>query len=70
VTAAVVDTGSVHVASRGSEEPLREGSQEREEHEEVVALPPGWYGNPSNRNGSVQWWDGNRLVDRPPPGSS
>ncbi len=36
--------------------------------QEVFALPPGWYGNPSNPNGSVQWWDGHRLVDRPPPG--
>jgi hypothetical protein len=35
---------------------------------EMAALPPGWYGNPSNPNGSVQWWDGHRLVDRPPPG--
>lgn len=39
---------------------------EEQAPEEVVGLPPGWYGNPSNRNGSVQWWDGHRLVDRPP----
>jgi len=31
-----------------------------------VGLPPGWYGNPSNRGGAVQWWDGHRLVDPPP----
>ena len=68
VTAAAVDTGSSQIASRGSAEPPPEESQEHEEHEDVVALPPGWYGNPSNRNGSVQWWDGHRLVDRPPPG--
>ena len=44
-------------------------SDEQDRGEEVIALPPGWYGNPSNRNGTVQWWDGHRLVDRPPPGS-
>jgi hypothetical protein len=38
-------------------------------HKEAVSLPPGWYGNPSNRNGSVQWWDGHRLVDPPNRGS-
>jgi len=30
-----------------------------------VSLPPGWYGNPDNPGGPVQWWDGTRLVDRP-----
>jgi hypothetical protein len=30
-----------------------------------VSLPPGWYGNPDNPGGPVQWWDGERLVDRP-----
>ena len=30
-----------------------------------VSLPPGWYGNPDNPGGPVQWWDGKRLVDRP-----
>lgn len=29
------------------------------------SLPPGWYGNPDNPGGPVQWWDGTRLVDRP-----
>jgi len=29
-------------------------------------LPPGWYGNPDNPDKPVQWWDGTRLVDRPP----
>jgi hypothetical protein len=29
------------------------------------SLPPGWYGNPDNPGGPVQWWDGERLVDRP-----
>ena len=29
------------------------------------SLPPGWYGNPGNPGGPVQWWDGTRLVDRP-----
>jgi hypothetical protein len=67
-TTTAVDTGSSQIVWRGSAEPPREESQESEEHEEVVALPPGWYGNPANRNGSVQWWDGHRLVDRPPPG--
>jgi hypothetical protein len=47
-----------------SDEPQADRGQD-----EVVALPPGWYGNPANRNGSVQWWDGHRLVDRPPPGA-
>jgi len=28
-------------------------------------LPPGWYGNPKNRDRPVQWWDGTRLTDRP-----
>ena len=28
-------------------------------------LPPGWYGNPNNRDRPVQWWDGTRLTDRP-----
>lgn len=69
VTPVPIDPGSSPIASRGSAEPPREESHEHEEREEVVALPPGWYGNPSNRNGSVQWWDGHRLVDRPPPGS-
>jgi hypothetical protein len=64
-----IDTGSSQIAAGGSAEPPREESPEHEEREEAVALPPGWYGNPSNRNGSVQWWDGHRLVDRPPPGS-
>jgi len=31
-----------------------------------VHLPPGWYGNPDNPDKPVQWWDGTRLVDRPP----
>jgi hypothetical protein len=46
-------------------------AQEREDRprDEVMALPPGWYGNPSNPNGSVQWWDGHRLLDRPPRAS-
>jgi hypothetical protein len=39
---------------------------EDQPHDGRVVLPPGWYGNPSNPNGSVQWWDGHRLVDRPP----
>ncbi len=30
-----------------------------------VRLPPGWYGNPDNPGGPVQWWDGTRLTDRP-----
>jgi hypothetical protein len=29
-------------------------------------LPPGWYGNPDNPDKPVQWWDGTRLIDRPP----
>ncbi len=50
---------------------VRRPSPEREPEEQpeaVIGLPPGWYGNPSNRNGSVQWWDGHHLVDRPPSG--
>lgn len=47
-------------------EPSRNGREPSEEPEPFV-LPPGWYGNPENRNRSVQWWDGHRLVDRPPP---
>jgi len=31
-----------------------------------VALPPGWYGNPSNPEKPVQWWDGTKLTDAPP----
>ena len=31
-----------------------------------VHLPPGWYGNPDNPDKPVQWWDGTRLIDRPP----
>jgi hypothetical protein len=49
----------------GATEGNAAGPQERA-REEPVALPPGWYGNPSNRNGSVLWWDGHRLVDRRP----
>ena len=30
-----------------------------------TSLPPGWYGNPDNPGGPIQWWDGTRLVDRP-----
>jgi hypothetical protein len=30
-----------------------------------ASLPPGWYGNPDIPGGSVQWWDGTRLVERP-----
>jgi len=32
----------------------------------LVDLPPGWYGNPNNPGGSVQWWDGTRLLDERP----
>ena len=32
----------------------------------LVGLPPGWYGNPDNPGGAVQWWDGARLVDERP----
>jgi hypothetical protein len=32
----------------------------------LVDLPPGWYGNPDNPGGSVQWWDGTRLLDERP----
>ncbi len=31
-----------------------------------IALPPGWYGNPSNPDKPVQWWDGTKLTDAPP----
>ena len=31
----------------------------------VVRLPPGWYGNPNIPGGPVQWWDGEKLTDRP-----
>ena len=31
----------------------------------AVRLPPGWYGNPKNPGGPVQWWDGSRLTDGP-----
>ncbi len=31
----------------------------------AVQLPPGWYGNPDNPGGAVQWWDGTKLTDRP-----
>ena len=31
----------------------------------TVRLPPGWYGNPNNSDGPVQWWDGTKLTDRP-----
>jgi hypothetical protein len=30
-----------------------------------ILLPPGWYGNPDNPGGPIQWWDGTKLVDRP-----
>ena len=30
-----------------------------------MLLPPGWYGNPENPGGPVQWWDGTKLTDRP-----
>ncbi len=30
-----------------------------------MPLPPGWYGNPDNPGGPVQWWDGTKLTDRP-----
>ena len=43
------------------------GSAGKGREPEPLTLPPGWYGNPGNRNGAVQWWDGHRLVDRPPP---
>ncbi len=33
---------------------------------EPIVLPPGWYGNPSNPNKPVQWWDGTKLTDAPP----
>ena len=31
-----------------------------------MPLPPGWYGNPDNPGGPVQWWDGTKLTDRRP----
>ena len=31
----------------------------------AVRLPPGWYGNPNNPGGPVQWWDGTKLTDGP-----
>jgi hypothetical protein len=45
-----------HVAGAGDESALL-GS--------VVRLPPGWYGNPGNPGGAVQWWDGTKLTDGP-----
>ncbi len=56
----VVEAEPVAEADESEAEPAGEGEQ--------FVLPPGWYGNPENRNGSVQWWDGHRLVDRPPTG--
>ncbi len=35
--------------------------------ERVGELPPGWFGDPTDPDRPVQWWDGKRLVDRPPP---
>jgi hypothetical protein len=38
----------------------------------VTDAPPGWYGNPADRAGSLRWWDGQRWTDytsplQPPP---
>jgi len=50
----------------GQEGPAGDGPERDRPPRAPVALPPGWYGNPDNPDKPVLWWDGTRLVERPP----
>lgn len=78
VTEAPTNVGAVSSAAADETTPMR-GTTERvgptppgeyapvwarADPDVPMTLPPGWYGNPNNRDRPVQWWDGTRLTDR------
>jgi hypothetical protein len=65
VLGAVLITGAFILSLAITEQPVTE--QPVTEEAGFGALPPGWFGDPTNRDKPVQWWDGQALVDRPPP---
>ena len=70
VLGAVLITGAFILSLGITEQPVTEEAVTEEAVTEEAgfgALPPGWFGDPTNRDKPVQWWDGQALVDRPPP---